>query len=379
MLYFISDGELAGGYDARIELDGADVLLYSRGGATGGRPPRNTDYEKALLTIVRRLRASESSVQPAIARVLLDSQPARKMPLEKRLLVEASELSGLSDDQAVTLIRSRAKNWGQAAGVLGGNSTKALRIETQGHSYTSIQSTLKLLDWENKLSVNTLSAEEQGKVTSLHIDRAVERLRSNEDAPNFSESRDYDVLLDDGVRLAPKKVFGLALEEALGIKALPEHFNAGWGQPSFRIIETAGYLIVPKNEPLPTPAEVAEAQSVLPPMGGDSGMREGMLKLVIHMRRERDPRLSDEKKATFIAEHGFLYCERCNMKPAEHYESDVAAACIEVHHAKVQVKDMQEDHVTMLEDLQCLCANCHRVTHRELAVAARGLRKSNSR
>lgn len=377
MLYFISDGERADGYDARIELDGADVLLHSRGGATGGRPARNTDYEKALLAIVRRLRVGESADRPVIARVLLDSLPARKMPPEKRLLVDAGELAGLGDSQAVTLIRSRAKNFGQAPGVSGGNSTKALRIETQGHSHTDIRSALRLMGWSGKPRVKRLTAEEQGKVTSSHIDSAIERLRSNEDAPNFSSSRDYDILLDDGTRLAPKKVFGLALEEALGIQALPEHFSAGWGQPSFRIITAAGYLIVPKDEPDLTPEEIAQAQNALPPVGGRTGSREGTLKLVMHMRRERDPVLSDAKKTAFIAEHGFLYCERCRMNPAEYYKSDVADACIEVHHARVHVKDMQEGHVTMLEDLQCLCANCHRVTHRELAAAACKLRNRN--
>ena len=48
--------------------------------------------------------------------------------------------------------------------------------------------------------------------------RAVSRLVSGEDASNFSASTDYDVLLEDGTRLAPKKVFGLALEDALGIE-----------------------------------------------------------------------------------------------------------------------------------------------------------------
>ena len=355
------------------------MLLHSRGGATGGRPARNTEYEKALITIVRRLRADENAGQPVIARILLDSQPARKLPSERRVLVDGSELSGLSDGQVVRLIRSRAKSWGQTAEVLGGNSTKALRIETQGCSYISVHSMLKLTDWNDNFIVSRLSVEEQGRVTSLHIDSAVGRLRANEHAPNFSESRDYDVLLDDGIRLAPQKVFGLALEEALGIEVPPEHFNAGWSQPSFRIIEAAGYLIVPKSEPPPAPEEIAQAESILPPAVDGSGMREGTLKLVMHMRRERNPRLSDEKKIAFTAEHGFLYCERCNMNPAEHYEPDVAAACIEVHHAKVQIKDMQDDHVTILEDLQCLCANCHRVTHRELVIAARRPQKSNSR
>lgn len=378
MLYFISEEEWPAGYDARIELDGSDVLLHSRGGATGGRPPRNTDYEKALVAIVRRLRADESGDRPVIARVLLDSRPARKMLPEKRLLLEARELTGLSDDRAVALIRSRAKNTGQAPGVSGGNSTKALRIETQGSSQANIRSILKLMDWKDKSTVNRLTVEDQVKVTSSHIDLAVDRLRSNEDVPYFGDSREYDVILDDGTRLAPKRVFGLALEEALGIEVRPEHFNAGWGQPSFRIIEEAGYLIVPKDEPDATPQEVAQAQNILPPAAGDTGSREGTLKLVMHMRRERDPKLSDEKKAAFIAEHGFLYCERCEMDPAEHYEADVAAACIEIHHRKVQVKDMQEDHVTMLEDLQCLCANCHRVTHRELAASGRQLRPRSS-
>lgn len=376
MLYFISDDELADGYDARIELDGADVLLHSRGGATGGRPARNTDYEKAILAIVRRLRSDESIASP-IARVLLDSRPARKMPPEERLLVDADELLGLSNEQAVTLIRSRAKNMEQTPEVSGGNSTKALRIVTQGLPPASALSMLKLMDWRDKESANKLTAEKQRVVTSSHIDTAVERLRSNEDAPNFGDSTDYDVLLDDGTRLAPKKVFGLALREALGIEALPEHFNAGWGQPSFQIIEAAGYLIVPKGEPAPTAEEIAQVQDVLASGAGDTISHEGTIKLVMHMRRERDPELSSKKKAAFIEEHGFLYCERCRMNPSDHYKADVATACIEVHHAKVQVKDMQHGHLTTLDDLQCLCANCHRVTHRELASGGRYRRKSN--
>lgn len=168
MLYFISgDEELADGYDARIELDGADVLLHSRGGATGGRPARNTDYEKVILAIVRRLRSDESITPPIIARVLLDSRPARKMAPEERLLVDADELSGLSSEQAVTLIRSRAKSMGRTPGVSGGNSTKALRIVTQGLPPASVRSMLKLMDWRDKASVNKLTAEEQRVVTPI--------------------------------------------------------------------------------------------------------------------------------------------------------------------------------------------------------------------
>jgi 5-methylcytosine-specific restriction protein A len=40
-------------------------------------------------------------------------------------------------------------------------------------------------------------------------------------------------------------------------------------------------------------------------------------------------------------------------------------ACIEVHHHAVAVAKMDGKARTRLADLQCLCANCHRIVHRE--------------
>lgn len=54
------------------------------------------------------------------------------------------------------------------------------------------------------------------------------------------------------------------------------------------------------------------------------------------------------------------------MDPHEVYGEDYGDACIEVHHAKTSVQDMEAAHKTKLEDLMCLCANCHRVVHREM-------------
>lgn len=58
------------------------------------------------------------------------------------------------------------------------------------------------------------------------------------------------------------------------------------------------------------------------------------------------------------------------MKPIEVYGGEVGEACIEVHHTK-PIADMKEGDTTKLEDLQCLCASCHRVVHRELRIADR--------
>jgi 5-methylcytosine-specific restriction protein A len=37
-----------------------------------------------------------------------------------------------------------------------------------------------------------------------------------------------------------------------------------------------------------------------------------------------------------------------------------------VHHQAVSIAEMSDVQITRLDDLICLCANCHRVTHHEL-------------
>jgi 5-methylcytosine-specific restriction protein A len=96
---------------------------------------------------------------------------------------------------------------------------------------------------------------------------------------------------------------------------------------------------------------------------------EGSLKVAKHLRRERKAGLADAKKAEFTIRNGRLYCERCTIDPVKEYGTEAAIACIEVHHAKVQVADMDEGHETSLDDLECLCANCHRLIHRQMALA----------
>lgn len=365
-VYFISEADWANGFDAKIELDGTAICLHSRGGATGGRPPRNTQYSSALITILRRLLVTDIESEPFTVSVLMDSLPARKKSMSQRKLVDGAELAGLDAEAAAKLIRSRVRDWGQPPGATGGNSTRAIRIETKGLSSSALRAKLKLMLWDGKPGrmIQRLTNAQQREVSAAHVHKAVQRLVAGEDAPNFADSRDYDVRLDDGTRLAPKKVFGLAIEEALQIEAFPEHFSAGWSQPSFEIIEAAGYRIVPKSAP--SLGEVANALDSLPHEQGDVDAIEGSLKLVAHFKRERASGLSKKKKAAFVAEHGHLFCERCGLVPRETYDAHIADACIEVHHATTQVKDMSDGHLTNLNDLQCLCANCHRVTHREL-------------
>lgn len=178
----------------------------------------------------------------------------------------------------------------------------------------------------------------------------------------FGDSTDYDLLTDEGRRLPPKAVFGTALSRALGREILPKHFSAGEDSACFRLLRDAGYRIVPKGD---TPADVVDAD-IDPDETPPEVYPEGAKILKQHVGRERKPAACRAKKADFIRRHGRLFCERCRTDPVEAFGSEHGDACIEVHHARVQVADMPADHTTQLDDLQCLCANCHRFVHRLL-------------
>jgi 5-methylcytosine-specific restriction protein A len=194
-------------------------------------------------------------------------------------------------------------------------------------------------------------------VAHAHVDRAVARLLAGENAPNFDPSRDFDLLAPEGERLAPKKVFGLALEEALGIEARPEHFSAGLGTVCFQILEAAGYPIIRKDEGV--------LGGGMEPVDPDLEAAEGERRLVAHLRRERKPALAAAKRRAMIAQLGYLQCERCRLIPSRTLGL-YGDAVIEVHHAGTQLAEMAAGHTTRLGDLMCLCANCHRLVHREM-------------
>lgn len=78
--------------------------------------------------------------------------------------------------------------------------------------------------------------------------------------------------------------------------------------------------------------------------------------------------MAKQKRAEFIAEHGRLFCEECQLDPVAAYGLAAGEACIEVHHHRVHVANMEPGHVSITEDLKCLCASCHRVLHRKLAL-----------
>jgi hypothetical protein len=211
--------------------------------------------------------------------------------------------------------------------------------------------------WPTHRHARRFVAETFRPITGEHLLNAARHLASGGSMRPFEPSTEYDLLFDRQ-RLPPKAVFGLAAAQALGFPVAPANFSAGEGTVAFGTLRSHGYPIVPKGS-----SDDAEGALV---SDEDRAWAEGRPKLITHLRRERGAGLAAAKRDQFRARHGRLFCERCRMDPISAFGSELGEACIEVHHRETHVSKMSEGHVTRLEDLQCLCANCHRVTHREI-------------
>lgn len=336
--------------NAHYEVDGNAVILHSRSGSSRGRH-RNPDYKAGLQVLLRRATSAGFRLSGA----WVDSSRVKHLPSSKREVLGHDEAE-TDPELAVTLITRRMGKVGQAPEVnSSGNATRRLRIEFDNRDTPDLVSVLGGVRAERDLrSLDRLPIKRLEEVTAEHVWRAVQKLRDDNVDHPFGPSTDYD-LVDGDVRLPPKAVFGLAATEALGFQVLPKHFTAGLDSACFRLLKHHGYEIVAKGDETPTP-----------PAAADLEWAEGQTKIRSHLQRERSSTVARAKKAQFIRLHGRLFCENCGLDPAEEYGEEVGDACIEVHHDLTAVSDMEDGHVTRLDDLQCLCANCHRIVHRRI-------------
>jgi hypothetical protein len=198
------------------------------------------------------------------------------------------------------------------------------------------------------------------KVQPHHIVQAIEEISEGIMPARFGPSTDYDLLLESGERLPPKAVFGRAAELALGFPTNPDQFHSGRSSFCFKALSEYEFEIVKKGA------------AAKPPRSQDDDIEvgEGDLVLRDHERweRKRNRAVVRAKISKMRELYGKLFCEECDLDPVETYGPH-GEACIEVHHAKTHVRAMQPGHRTTVEDLLCLCANCHRVEHRRAARA----------
>jgi hypothetical protein len=352
---FILSDNLGVPLAATVEIEPASIVLHSRGGTKGSVGSRNQDYAAGLRLMLQRLMDHRLQIVGA----WVDSSRVRHLSLEDRQILYPRDLPTTSAE-LFTLVSKRMETVGQTevAERTKGNRNKRIRFSLSAGSVGEIAAVICALPKDSvPRHALRLPNSDLRLVTPEHVWMAITSMQSEGSTDSFHSSRDYDLLTSTGQRLPPKAVFGRAATIALGFSVGPEHFTGGLGTPCFDILIQAGYSIVPKNQIQGDPDLLSADEKV---------WSEGHPRLVTHIKRERGRGLAAAKKAAFIREHGKLFCERCDMDPFNVFGDMDGYACIEVHHKDTTVSQMNSGHQTRLEDLQCLCANCHRYLHRTM-------------
>jgi hypothetical protein len=120
------------------------------------------------------------------------------------------------------------------------------------------------------------------------------------------------------------------------------------------------------------PDIVETALNALPEDAENRRYAEGDPRIIDHLRIERrrnSKAARDKRAAVRAANNGRLACENpaCETDWYLRYTAEVADSIFDVHHT-VPLAEMAPDHETLIEDLLCLCANCHRAEHRRMVI-----------
>lgn len=94
------------------------------------------------------------------------------------------------------------------------------------------------------------------------------------------------------------------------------------------------------------------------------GVKEGKVLYKLHKLRERDQLIIQEKKEMVFQEMGRLLCEACEFDFERTY-GRLGQKFIECHHT-TPLASYAEERITRLKDLALVCANCHRMLHRDI-------------
>jgi hypothetical protein len=339
--------------DAHVEFDGNDLIFHSRGGKRGQPGARNLDYGPALRLLLQRLENNGLRVTGA----WIDSDQVLHTALSERTILDGSDLSLPSSQKFRTMSR-RMQSYGRPEGApYGGSRVKKIRVRlSESQATDNLVAVLGLVKISReRLHVNPSSPPVPlTKITAEEIWEAVQRLEKNPTRGSGEEHSDFELIAGDGMRLSTNAVLVTAAQIAVGAQFTTAKLEGDALDHYHDLLGAAGFEVIPRGE--------QPSSTAVPISSEDREWTEGRPKLVQHLKRERAPGLARAKKMSFLRLHGKLRCERCGLVPEE-VLGEFGDACIEVHHKRIGVGEMGNGDRTRLQDLECLCANCHRIVH----------------
>lgn len=166
------------------------VIFESRGGPTGGRAPRNTEYHQAVRLTMKRLAAAHATV----VGIEVVSGVALKLAQSERQVRPESfplplRLKDVADIEALRLAIARGVGKvGQRPGAKGGNGQKRLRFTID----VGIEQAGSAEDLENLIAggtaLNTSNQDEEPTSDHDELQRRASRIRSRRTPDAFRNS-----------------------------------------------------------------------------------------------------------------------------------------------------------------------------------------------
>ncbi len=207
--------ELDAKYSVESLSEGFDLIIESRGGSTGGRPPRNTDYARALVLHLHRM----AELGMVLDDLQVASSDAMRLPEKKRQIRPKGyalplELSSVSDFDELRLAIGRVTGEHEAKSKKGGNRTKRLRLRMRwtGASKMSADSIATLLAHSDPSEEPTGDPKE----LSERVERARSRVRSKKAAPPKGQVKVPSTTVTSERYIRDPEVIAWVLEEAAG-------------------------------------------------------------------------------------------------------------------------------------------------------------------
>ena len=128
------------------------------------------------------------------------------------------------------------------------------------------------------------------------------------------------------------------------------------------------------TSPLAHGSQTAVPYSAVDELVDGRGKLEGEQVIVTHFQSERDTTMVKRAKNRFRRKHGRLFCEACKFDFQAKYGA-LGKGFIEAHH----VTPLSEGpRYNSPDDLMMLCANCHRMVHREIILRKRSLTRDEA-
>lgn len=93
-------------------------------------------------------------------------------------------------------------------------------------------------------------------------------------------------------------------------------------------------------------------------------VREGQVIYKLHKYRERDSKITQQKKRVQLKKNGQLKCEVCDFDFYLAY-GELGFGFIECHHL-IPLSEVASIAETTIDNLALVCANCHRMLHRKI-------------